>query len=142
MPFHLEGFVEALGEKVEINGTYLFSDNDVLELQGSIRFQKEMTCDLCLEPFVRDFDLKLDEEVVPEGGPADHPKHNGSEFLFDELVYEEYILDCPDKIKCSEGCKGLCYKCGGNLNENACECSKKDVNPKFQMLEQLLNEDK
>lgn len=142
VPFHLEGFIEALGEKVEINGTYLFSVNDVLELKGSIRFHKEMSCDLCLEPFIRDFNLEFDEDVHPEGGSADHLKHNGSEFVFDELVYEEYIVNCPDKIKCSEDCRGLCYKCGANLNLNACKCSRRDVNPRFQMLEQLLNEDK
>ena len=41
-----------------------------------------------------------------------------------EDIRQEIILGIPDKILCSDGCKGLCLSCGVNLNTESCECDK------------------
>ncbi|MCX7927523.1 MAG: DUF177 domain-containing protein [Candidatus Omnitrophica bacterium] len=38
-------------------------------------------------------------------------------------IRQEIILDCPQNPICNEFCKGLCFKCGKNLNDGPCECS-------------------
>jgi len=38
-------------------------------------------------------------------------------------IREEIILDSPVKPLCSPGCRGLCHKCGMNLNEGGCSCA-------------------
>ena len=58
----------------------------------------------------------------------------------DEFVREEILLFLPNKILCKENCKGLCPKCGKNLNDGKCDC-KKDVDPRMEVLLQLLNEE-
>ena len=37
-------------------------------------------------------------------------------------IREEIILDYPIKPLCRPDCKGLCLKCGKNLNEGGCYC--------------------
>ncbi len=58
----------------------------------------------------------------------------------DELVYSEVILDLPTKHLCSDDCKGICDKCGKNLNEGECGCCEKEVDPRLQKLMELLND--
>jgi uncharacterized protein len=38
-------------------------------------------------------------------------------------IREEIILDYPLKPLCQPHCKGLCPKCGINLNEKKCDCN-------------------
>jgi uncharacterized protein len=38
-------------------------------------------------------------------------------------IREEVVLGYPLKPLCKDGCKGLCPKCGKNLNEGKCECT-------------------
>ncbi|MFZ2356635.1 MAG: DUF177 domain-containing protein [Candidatus Omnitrophota bacterium] len=37
-------------------------------------------------------------------------------------IREEIILDYPIKPLCKPGCRGICPKCGNNLNEGGCSC--------------------
>ncbi len=39
-------------------------------------------------------------------------------------VTEEIIANIPVKVLCKDDCKGLCPKCGANLNDNPCQCDK------------------
>ena len=57
----------------------------------------------------------------------------------DELVYTEVILNLPSKHLCKEDCKGLCIKCGKNLNEGDCGCPKTELDPRLEKLRELLN---
>jgi len=41
----------------------------------------------------------------------------------DPDIREEVILDYPIKSLCSPICKGLCPRCGNNLNEGGCSCA-------------------
>ncbi|MCF8413058.1 MAG: DUF177 domain-containing protein [Melioribacteraceae bacterium] len=38
-------------------------------------------------------------------------------------------LSLPMKILCKEDCKGLCSKCGADLNLVDCNCNKEEINP-------------
>ncbi|OGU29834.1 MAG: hypothetical protein A2057_17330 [Ignavibacteria bacterium GWA2_35_9] len=64
--------------------------------------------------------------------PLDTDKIN----LFTEL--RDYaLLSIPMKKLCREDCKGLCYNCGKNLNEGACDCDKQQADPRWQPLIEL-----
>lgn len=39
-----------------------------------------------------------------------------------EDIRQEIMLDYPLKPLCKSSCKGLCVKCGKNLNEGPCDC--------------------
>ena len=56
----------------------------------------------------------------------------------DDIVVPELILDMEMVKLCSEDCKGLCSKCGKNLNEGDCGCVKKEIDPRLAKLAELL----
>ncbi len=53
------------------------------------------------------------------------------------LLREDVLLDLPWKFLCREDCKGLCPRCGKNLNEGPCTCSP-EVDPRMEALRELL----
>lgn len=55
-----------------------------------------------------------------------------------ELCYTEVVLRLPTKHLCKADCKGLCAKCGANLNEGDCDCPKKEIDPRLAALKSLL----
>jgi uncharacterized protein len=42
--------------------------------------------------------------------------------FLDDDIREELILSYPQKILCSQECRGLCVKCGADLNKEKCRC--------------------
>lgn len=45
-----------------------------------------------------------------------------------EELREAIILTFPAYPICKESCKGVCFKCGKNLNEGPCGCRDEEVN--------------
>ena len=39
-----------------------------------------------------------------------------------EEIRQELIIDNPVKVLCKKSCKGMCPKCGVNLNQEPCKC--------------------
>mgnify|MGYP002624301755 CR=1 FL=1 len=61
------------------------------------------------------------------------------ELDIDDLLESVYILSMDRQILCREDCKGLCPRCGADLNEGACGCGK-ESDPRLAVLEQLLDD--
>ncbi|MDO8548922.1 MAG: DUF177 domain-containing protein [Ignavibacteria bacterium] len=49
------------------------------------------------------------------------------------------ILSIPMKKLCSEDCKGLCFRCGKNLNDDSCDCKTQQVDLRWKPLVELKN---
>ncbi len=61
-------------------------------------------------------------------------------FIDLEAVFcDELLLELPTKLLCREDCKGLCAKCGTNLNKKSCGCTLKEVDPRLEVLKALLD---
>lgn len=56
-------------------------------------------------------------------------------------LLEEILLSIPSKILCSENCKGLCPKCGKDLNAGPCSCGDKEIDPRLAVLAKLLEDE-
>ncbi|MCL2772110.1 MAG: DUF177 domain-containing protein [Oscillospiraceae bacterium] len=52
-----------------------------------------------------------------------------------DFIREFLSLEVPLRYLCSEECKGLCPKCGKDLNDGDCSCPKKEKNPAFAVLD-------
>lgn len=73
-----------------------------------------LDCGRCL----KEIEIGLDKEVRLSY-PVDRFIRN---LDIDPDIREEIMLDYPLKPLCDEACKGLCPKCGKNLNEGGCSC--------------------
>lgn len=117
----------------------------VVYLDADISFKFFGFCDRCAEEIVKDMGFKLSKILVSKlanDADADFDDYvvvSNGVLELDDLVTEEIQLFLPSKMLCKSDCKGLCYKCGKNLNFGDCDC-KKDVDPRMEALLQLLDE--
>ena len=65
---------------------------------------------------------------------------DGVELDLDGAVTDAFILAMDTKNLCSDDCKGLCAKCGADLNLGPCGC-RPDVDPRLAALAQLLDKE-
>ncbi|HNX80632.1 MAG TPA: DUF177 domain-containing protein [Candidatus Omnitrophota bacterium] len=75
----------------------------------------ELICSRCLQPIKTDLhkEVALTYMVEPRDLSLD----------LDPDIREELILDYSINPLCSATCKGLCPRCGKNLNEGGCTCA-------------------
>lgn len=87
---------------------------DVVTIALVLNGTMYLNCGRCLEEFTADFEkkLKLNYQI------------NQADQIIDLIpdIREEIIVDYPIKPLCKFDCKGLCFKCGRNLNEEVCKC--------------------
>lgn len=114
----------------------------VLMTTGTISAHLTAVCDRCAREFEKDVRYPIDVVLVTE--LADEENEDDRTFLLDgnfadmdEIVRTVFILNMEPKFLCSEDCKGLCCRCGKNLNDGPCDC-KKEIDPRFAALQQLL----
>ena len=136
-PFHFKISADELSLNDEIADVNF--DDDILidgeiinsgksfDIRGTINCKKSFICDRCLKPSTENQEIKFDEEIDPT-------------VIFDNIVdLENLIRDnllAAQSIKnlCKEDCKGLCPKCGVDLNETTCDCDRCVIDPRLEAL--------
>lgn len=117
---------------------------EVVHLKLQISFEFCGVCDRCAEEIRRQmcFDVSkiLVKELAHGNDYDDYVVLPDGVLKLDEFAREEILLFLPAKILCREDCKGLCAKCGKNLNSGSCACEK-EINPAMAPLLQLLQEE-
>ena len=114
-----------------------------LVLEGTARSVLELACDRCGKPFSLEKLVVLDSLVAPELEDEENDDIlllDGTELDLDEAVSTAFILAMDTKNLCSDDCKGLCAKCGADLNLGPCGCGP-DVDPRLAALAQLLDKE-
>ena len=56
----------------------------------------------------------------------------------DEQLIEELLVEFPLRFLCKEDCRGLCQRCGKNLNDGECDCAKGEIDPRLAPLAKIL----
>jgi uncharacterized protein len=75
-------------------------------------------------------EYKLDDYAIIEDGFLDMDKH----------LIEELEVEFPMRHLCREDCRGLCQRCGANLNEEECNCGKDEIDPRLEPLRRILEQ--
>lgn len=113
----------------------------IVELHATADFTLETACDRCAKPISLPLATKIFHTLVTSLNDETNDELllvNELRFDLDSLVTEDIFLDLPSKILCDEDCKGMCSKCGADLNAGPCSCEK-EVDPRLAALKQLLN---
>lgn len=140
-------------DDVTVNGETAFDGETVRKadeviVSGNIASAVESICVRCLEKvdshiaiefadrFVESTDdvpteLSLDAEDLDVGHVYD------GTIDLKEVVREQVILALPEQVFCSDGCQGLCPKCGANRNLIDCKCIEAEVDPRWAALKSL-----
>ena len=114
----------------------------VLVMTGSVRTTIHGTCDRCASEFSRDEDIPIDVVLVTELANEENEDEwvfplEGDSADLDDIVRTVFVLELDSKLLCKEDCKGLCCRCGKDLNQGPCSCQK-ELDPRFAALKQLL----
>ena len=120
---------------------------DRVLLAGEIKTTIAFDCDRCLENYTMELDssFRIDLEYTA-GNRIDTAEHEISPSEMDMIYLQEPVIDIfeilsqqvflmiPEKHLCRESCKGLCSRCGANLNEETCGCKQELTSSPFAIL--------
>ena len=114
-----------------------------LQLSGEGRLLLQARCDRCLTrvdiPISISFDEQISEECIQ------NPTEDADAFSYldgysldtDILIGNEILINWPVKILCKEDCKGICPKCGRDLNQGDCGCDTFEPDPRMAVLKDI-----
>ena len=115
----------------------------LVEFEADVSFTYRFECDRCAKAADRSYAYKfrhiIVEKLSDESGD-DHIEAPDYKLDTDALLRDDVLLELPSKFLCKESCKGLCPKCGKNLNEGKCGCPEKEPDPRLATLAKLLEE--
>ncbi len=114
-----------------------------LTLSGRLSAEMVCVCARCLREFPRHLGLGirafLAEKLEDEDNVDYYLLQDGCADL-EEIAATAVILNMEQRFLCKEDCKGLCPKCGKDLNDGPCSCGA-DRDQRLAVLGQLLKQD-
>ena len=143
---------EADMSDIELYGERIFPDpvrvtGEVRNRAGLVTVEADVyavgraSCARCLEPAEFVCDIPLDLTVTENAENAeleDYVYVEGDMLDLHGVVRDELILSCDMVILCQPDCRGLCSRCGKNLNAGDCDCAAQEVDPRLAGLAELL----
>ncbi len=122
-------------------------------IEGHVQTTVRLPCSRCLEPFELMIDTDFSATAVATHQEAGDGRSNDEiELSADEMevipytgdsidlsdeIAQQIIMALPYKPLCQDACKGLCSRCGINLNHHACQCDTPDQGSPFAVLKTL-----
>ena len=136
---HCGGF--PLKKPVLLNGT-VSNKAGLVRFTATVSYTYEAPCDRCGTETAKPVTVKVDKSLATsiEGEDSDTILLVPDMKLdIDDFLYTEVVVSLPMKHLCKGDCKGICPKCGNNLNQGECGCPTKEIDPRLQALADLLN---
>ncbi len=118
-------------------------------VDGSIKISAKLNCSRCLKDISFPLDMDFRDEYNPpeesekdkdrelSGSELDLSYYINDEIDISELVKEQVMLNIPMKTVCQADCRGICTRCGVDLNEDVCTCGEKEIDPRLAPLNKL-----
>ncbi len=131
----VSGVVSAHGEVTNHSG--------VIVLAGEIIPSLRAVCGRCGTEFDYNTPLKLSAKITDKLANEDEEEFvllTDHQLDVEELVRSSLILELPSRFLCREDCKGLCPKCGCDLNNAQCSCDMGDRDPRWDVLKDYFSE--
>ncbi len=116
--------------------------NGILELDGRLTTGYRTVCYRCLKAIGGQLDIRIKESFVNGKQGAEEIDAyvlEGKILDTDKAFEDNIILNLPMKQVCADDCKGLCQKCGTDLNEGLCGCVGDSINPQMEALKKFFN---
>jgi DUF177 domain-containing protein len=136
-----------ISEPVQVDLRVTAPDERV-KVEGFLKAELVLTCSRCACRFPWNTEKRFAVEYWPdetdeEGeieldyDDLDVGFYLGDKFDLNEMIREQVLIDLPMNPICREDCKGLCVKCGADLNFGDCGCGDDNLDPRFETLKVL-----
>lgn len=128
-------------EPVKIEGI-LTNEGGILLLDAEGHTMVELSCSRCLSPVSVKIDFKLKEKFTNAGIFNEEAETFSGDYInLTDVIRRTMIAAMPIKVLCKEDCRGLCSKCGQDLNQKECGCDTTYFDPRFEGLRALFKVD-
>jgi uncharacterized protein len=122
-----EGLEVTLAEPVRVAGRLQDAGDGRFYWRASLRSRMVGECRRCLAPvavpIVADIDALFSQDPDALEDPSAYPLARDALVIdLRPAVREELLLAVPRWVVCREDCRGLCPRCGTDLNAGACGC--------------------
>ncbi len=138
----LYGTCYPVSEPVLASGT-VRNTAGVLVMTGNITTTIHGVCDRCAADYTQNVEFSIDVVLVTELSNEENEDEwvfplEGDSADLEDIVRTVFVLNMDSKLLCKPDCKGICCRCGRNLNDGPCSCQK-ELDPRFAALRQLLD---
>ncbi|HEX2190877.1 MAG TPA: DUF177 domain-containing protein [Longimicrobiaceae bacterium] len=114
-------------------------------VRGTVRGKLRLPCRRCLAETEHDLDETVDflfdelegEEEEEMGGEVYPLPVRGDELDLADAVREQVLLRVPQYVVCREECRGLCPRCGADLNQAPCDCGPEEEDSPWGALRKI-----
>lgn len=126
---------------------------DLYRVKGRIAVHLELACARCLNafeaPIDQRFTLNYSRKIVDDLHDPDSTGEEltaqqigmyyfeGEEIDFTDAIQEQVVMAIPYRALCADSCKGLCVRCGADLNKTTCQCETSTKDNPFSVLKDL-----
>ncbi|NLI57624.1 MAG: DUF177 domain-containing protein [Clostridium sp.] len=115
----------------------ILNNGGVIKLKGKLSTLYKSKCSRCLNEVETEISTDIIEDFFEEGkGEEEAYTYKGKYVELEKVFKDNIILNLPTKLICSEDCKGLCFYCGVNLNEETCDCKNEEIDSPLEVLKQ------
>ena len=124
--------------KMQLDGK-ISCTGGVLVLEASVAAEVLTQCARCLKEIKLPLIFDFSETLVLVGQEIDADADSviffeGKEIDVGEIAINNLLLNISSKYLCSEDCRGICPKCGKNLNDGDCGCDFFEIDPRWEKL--------
>ena len=130
-----------------------FRIRELYEVEGKFQTHIRISCSRCLkefdQPLTSSFAITYTKEL-PDTTDALNEEaielraeeigllyFRGEEIDLRDGIQEQVVMAFPLQPLCAETCKGLCPRCGADLNRGNCGCENEPTSNKFSALKNL-----
>jgi len=120
----------------------------LISAKGWVSGQMRLICDRCLKTFEDEYKsffevhYRPQSEAIPEEAPEkvlnpgdlETVYYEGEILDIGEQVRQTLLLSVPMRSLCREDCRGLCSRCGCDLNLEICKCSGPPTDQRWDAL--------
>ena len=133
-------------EKTPVELEITNTGNKVLELKGIGSVTVGIPCDRCLEQVAVKIPYEIEQKLDMKKSDTERVQDldendylTGMDLDVDRLVYLEVLMSWPLKVLCKEDCKGICSRCGKNLNKGSCGCAEEPKDPRMAAISDIFS---
>ncbi len=139
-----------LEKPVNITGS-IYATEDGEYLSANLTYEYVENCARCLTEFSQKIETVLSAKIIEKSNQQIKKEEDDdeetiiyydskdSQLQIEDIVSTSILLSLPMKSVCDEECKGLCVKCGVNLNVEQCNCTTQDIDPRLEKLKNLFD---
>jgi|LSQX01.1.fsa_nt_gb uncharacterized protein len=119
------------------------NDGNIINLNVVMTGEISTNCYRCLTPVTKGFSFGMNEKLAKKDwldiNDSDIVYFEGNSINLNEIIISNIIVNIDMKYLCSKDCKGLCPKCGQDLNIGICKCNNENIDVRLEVLKRLFD---